>query len=161
MFGILLSSNILSIGQTYSFTFESGEWFFFDNTGEIQAGLNERMANLGEIVSVTRSLFSDRYIVIVVPTNETTLGDWLSAFDVSWRDIGYDNIIFITAEGGILSTQPGGIAQVIPQVGEVAASTLASTLKPLLPYALAFLGLYLAITMLPILTTRRRHARSN
>jgi len=155
MFGVLLTSNILSIGQQYTFTFESGEWFFLDTTGVIQADLNERMANYGEVISVTRGLFSDRYIVIVIPTVETTLDNWLSAFDSSWRDMRYDNIIFISAEGGTVSTQPGGIAEVIPQVGEVAVSML----KPILPYALLFLGVYLAITMIPVLT-RRHYARS-
>ncbi len=155
MFGVLLTSNVLRIGQPATFTFESGEWFFFDTTGDIQAGLNERISNYGEIISVTRGLFSDRYIVTVVPVIETTVGNWLSAFDVSWRDMGYDNIIFISVEGGAVSTQPGGISQVIPQVGEVAVSAL----KPILPYALLFVGAYLAITMLPVLS-RRRYARS-
>jgi len=155
MFGALLTSNILSIGQTYSFTFESGGWFFWDVTGTIQAGLRERMANYGEIISVTRGLFSDRYVVTVIPTVETTVDNWLSAFDSSWKDMGYDNVIFITAEGGTVSTQPGGISEVVPQVGEVALSAL----KPILPYALVFLGLYLAITMIPVLT-RRRHVGS-
>lgn len=155
MFGALLTSNILRIGQPATFTFESGEWFFWDVTGTIQAGLNERMANYGEVISVTRGLFSDRYIIVVIPTVETTLDNWLSAFDSSWRDMGYDNIIFISAEGGTVSTQPGGIAEVVPQIGEVAVSTL----KPILPYALAFLGIYLAITFLPTLS-RRQYVRS-
>jgi len=155
MFGVLLTSNYLSIGQQYTFTWESGEWFFLDTTGVIQADLNERMANYGEVISVTRGLFSDRYIVTIVPMVETTLDNWLLAFDNSWQDMGYDNIIFISAEGGTVSTQPGGVAEVIPQVGEVAVSAL----KPILPYALAFLGIYLAITLLPTLS-RRRYARS-
>jgi len=156
MFGALLTSNYLSIGQQYTFTWESGEWFFWDSTGEIQVALNERLANIGQVISVTRGLFSDRYIVTVIPTDEVTLNTWLMAFDASWKDMGYDSIIFITAEGGAISTQPGGISQVIPQVGDIAASTL----KPFLPYALVFLGIYLAITLMPALS-RRRHVRSN
>jgi len=156
MFGALLTSNILGTGQIYTFAFESGEWFFFDTTGTIQSGLRERMANYGEVISVTRGLFSDRYIVTVIPTVETTLNNWLSAFDTSWRDIGYDNIIFISAEGGTVSTQPGGIAEVVPQVGEVAVSAF----KPIIPYALGFLAIYLVITLLPTITARRRYARS-
>ena len=155
MFGALLTSNILRAGQPATFTFESGEWFFFDVTGAIQAGLNERMSNYGEVIKVTRSLFSDRYIVTVIPMTETTVGNWLSAFDASWRDMGYDNIIFISAEGGMVSAQPGGITEVIPQIGEVAVSAL----KPIVPYALGFLAIYLAITLLPTLS-RRRYARS-
>jgi len=157
MFGALLTSNYLSIGQQYVFTFESGEWFFFDTTGSIQADLNERLANIGQVISVMRGLFSDRYVITVIPTDEVTLDTWLMTFDASWKDMGYDNIIFITAEGGTISTQPGGISQVIPQIGDVAASTL----RPLLPYALAFLGIYLVITMLPTILSRRQHARSN
>ncbi len=155
MFGVLLTSNYLSIGQQYTFTWESGEWFFFDTTGSIQAGLNERLANIGQVISVIRGLFSDRYVITVIPTDKVTLDTWLMAFDSSWKDMGYDNVIFITAEGGTVSTQPGGISEVIPQIGEVAASAL----KPILPYALVFLGLYLAITLLPTLS-RRHYARS-
>lgn len=157
MFGVLLTSNYLSIGQQYTFTFESGEWFFFDTTGSIQSDLNERLANIGQVISVTRGLFSDRYVITVIPTDEVTLDTWLMAFDSSWKDMGYDNIIFITAEGGTISTQPGGLSQVIPQVGDIVAGGL----KPMLPYALTFLGIYLAITMLPAILSRRQHVRSN
>jgi len=155
MFGLtLLTSDILQVGNQYTFTFESGEWFFFDTTGEIQAGLNERMANIGQVTSVVRGLFSDRYVVTVIPTDFVTLNTWLMAFDASWKDMGYDNIIFIASEGGTVSTHPGGIAQVVPQIGEVAASTL----KPLIPYAIVFMGIYLAITLLPTLTATKRRS---
>ncbi len=156
MFGrTLLTSDILQVGNQYTFTFESGEWFFFDSTGEIQVGLNERMANIGAISKVVRGLFSDRYIVTVIPTDEVTLNTWLMAFDASWKDMGYDHIIFITSEGGTVSTQSGGIAQVIPQIGDIAAGTL----KPILPYALTFLGIYLAITLLPTIMATKRVTR--
>lgn len=160
MFGafgrILLSSEILTAGNQYVFTFESGEWLFLGSTATIRFDLAERMANFGEVISVTRGLFSDRYIVTIVPTVNVTLNDWISAFDVSWRDMGYDNIIFVASEGGVISSQPGGISEIVPQVGEIAVSAI----KPLFPYALAFLGIYLAITLLPTLTARRANVRT-
>lgn len=156
MFGafgrILLSSDILTAGNQFVFTFESGEWFFLGSTSTIRSGLAERMANFGEVVSVTRGLFSDRYIVTVVSTINAALSDWLSVFDVSWRDMGYDNITFVAAEGGAVSSQPGGLIEMVPQIGEIGVSAL----KPIFPYILGFLAVYLAITLLPTLTRRTK-----
>ena len=157
MFGkILLLSDILTAGNQFTFSFESGEWFFLGSTSTIRSGLAERMANFGEVISVVRGLFSDRYIVTVVPTVNATLNDWLSVFDVSWRDMGYDNITFVAAEGGVVSTQPGGLIEIMPQIGEIGVSAL----KPIVPYALGFLAIYLAIQMLPMLTARRKSVRT-
>jgi len=162
MFGrTLLTSDVLQVGNQYVFTFESGEWFFFDSTGDIQVGLNERMANIGAISSVIRGLFSDRYIVTVIPTDEVSLNTWLMAFDASWKDMGYDHITFITSEGGTVSTQPGGIVELIPNIGGTAGRTVTEIIKPLFPYILIGIVVYAGIKMLPeIIQGRRSYRRS-
>ena len=156
---ILLTSDILGAGQTYTFTFQSGEWLFLGSTVDIQNSLSERMANYGQIVSVSRGLFSDRYIVTVIPTSNVSLADWISAFDVSWRDMGYDHITFITAEGGAVSTQAGGVVELAQQAGQQILTPItgavATGLKPLLPYLLIGGGIYLLIILSPTLLSRR------
>lgn len=155
MFGVLLTSNYLSVGQQYVFTFESGEWFFLGGTGSIQSDLNERMANIGQVIGVTRGLFSDRYIVTVIPTDEVTLNTWISAFDASWKDMEYDNITFITAEGGLISSQPGGIKELLPDIGGTVGQTVTGIIKPLFPYILIGIVVYVGIQSLPQFIGRR------
>jgi len=150
---VLLPSNILGAGNQYVFTFESGEWFFFGSVATIKQELAERMANFGDITGVSRGLFSDRYVVNAVPSVNVTLSDWLSAFDVSWRDMGYDNIIFVSAEGGFVSTQPGGISEIVgdvlPSLGSSVGSTVGEIIKPIFPYLLIGIALYAGINMFP------------
>ncbi len=156
-------SSYLKIGNEYTFTFESGEWFFLEGTSGIRQALAERMANVGQIVKVDRGWFSDRYIVTVIPTDEVTLETWLSAFDSSWRDMGFDSINFMSIEGGTSSSEPGGIVGVIPEVtqivGHTVGGTLSETIKPLLPYLIIGLVVYAGIGILPELIGSR-HARS-
>ncbi len=156
MFGafgkILLSSEILGSGNQYVFTFTSGEWFFLHSTDTIRVDLADRMANLGQIMSVTRSLFSDRYVVTVLSTSNVSLADWLSAFDVSWRDMGWDSIVFDMAEEGMISSQPGGVSELIPDiggtVGRTAGEIAAGAIKPLFPYILIGLAIYVMLPQL-------------
>ena len=156
MFGsfgrILLSSEILSSGSSYVFTFSSGEWFFLHSPETIKVDLAERMVNLGQITSVTRNLFSDRYVVTVISVSNETLDSWLSAFDVSWRDMGWDTIVFDMAEEGTISSQPGGVGELIPEISGTVGQTITEIIKPLFPYILIGIVVY---TMLPRLIQRR------
>ncbi len=150
MFGsVLTSSNVLATGQQSTFTFESGAWFFWDNLAEIQSLLNERIANIGQVVSIKRSLLSDRYVVTVIPTAEVNLSTWISVFDSSWRDMGYNSIMFISAEGGAVSSQPGGIVSILPEISGTVGSTVSEIIKPLFPYILVGIVIYAGIQMLP------------
>jgi hypothetical protein len=107
------------------------------------------MANLGQITSVTRSLFSDRYVVTILSTSNVSLVDWLSAFDVSWRDMGWDSIVFDMAEEGMISSQPGGVGELIPDIGGVVGGTVVEIIKPLFPYILLGIVVYAGIQILP------------
>jgi hypothetical protein len=167
MFGylgaILSSSDYLGIGQNYTFTFEKQGFFssvfVFDSDTDIQRGLQERMANYGSIVSLRRPLFSDRWIVVVTPSVLVTLENWISSFETSFADMGY-SIGFIQAEGGVVSTRPGGTLEVITEAGEdiltPLGQTAASAIKPLFPYILGAIGIYAVIMVLPRLAVKRR-----
>ena len=138
---------VLKPGNRYVFTFSSGRWFEYQSEDWVLQNLRERMANYGYIVSVRRPLFSDRYTVVVIPTTQVRLADWLESFDVSWRDMGYNSYSFILAEEGAISTQPGGIEQTLPSftstVGETVSKTAMSMIKPFLPYILILSAVYI------------------
>ena len=155
-FGAILStSDTLSPGTPATFTFqESGWFFFFESESSILQGLRDRMGNYGDIVSVSRPLFSDRWVIIVTPIAQITLSDWLSAFDVSWRDMGY-TVDFIQAEGGIVSTQPGGISQILPSLGSVIGTTAQEIIKPVFTYVLIGVIVYAGIKTLPQMMAKR------
>lgn len=156
-FGSALSLNdTLSIGTPATFTFEESGWFFvFETESSILQGLRERMGNYGYISSVSRPLFSDRWVITVSPIAQATLSDWMSAFDVSWRDMGYD-VSFIQAEGGSVSTQPGGVTQILPSAGQVIGETAQQLVKPIFKYILIGVAVYAGIKILPQVMTKRR-----
>lgn len=141
--GILTFDSILRPGNQYVFTFSSGRLFEYRSEDWVLKNLRERLSNFGYVVSVNRPFFSDRYVVVVQPSVPVSLYDFLNAFDVSWKDMGYENYSFIQAEEGTVSTQPGGLPQVIPSAGEVASQTVYSMVKPFVPYLFVLAGLYL------------------
>ena len=158
-FGAILStSDVLSPGTPATFTFQKsgilGSLFFFDSDASILQGLQDRMGNYGNMVSVSRPLFSDRWVIIVTPIAQITLSDWLSAFDVSWRDMGYD-VTFIQAEGGTVSTQPGGVSQILPSLGSVIGTTAQEIIKPVFTYVLFGVIVYAGIKTLPQMMAKR------
>jgi len=153
-FGAILSmGSVPAVGQPVTFTFQKGGFFSFDFTSDttILQGLRERISNYGDVIGVSRPLFSNRWIVTVVPSSSVPVSQWWDAFDVSWGDMGYDDIILFQVEGGAVSTQPGGVSQVmqevIPDVGGAVGTTISNIvtpiLKPLLPYALILGGIYI------------------
>lgn len=145
-FGSVLSLNdTLAIGTPATFTFEESGWFFlFETESSILQGLQERMGNYGYVSSVSRPLFSDRWVVTINPVAQVTLSDWLSAFDASWRDMGY-TVTFIQAEGGSVSTQPGGVSQLLPSLGTTIGETAQQIIKPLFTYILIGVAVYAGI----------------
>lgn len=151
MFGSILTSNsILSSGQPYTFTYSHGRYFEYNSQEWVQGQLSSLLSDLGSVYSVERPLFSDHYIITVIPSMDESLEAWTSLIDWAFVQMGYNSAVFIRAEGGVSSSQPGGFTQTLPQVGEIATSAL----KPLLPYALAALGIYLAVNLLPHLSRR-------
>jgi hypothetical protein len=149
---LLISNSILRTGQPYTFTYAHGRIFEYNSQEWVQSQLAPLVSDLGSVYGVERPFFSDHYVITVVPSIDESLETWQGLFDYAWRQMGYNSATFVRAEGGTESTQPGGFEQVLPQVGEISVSAL----KPILPYALVFLGIYVAITMLPTMMARRR-----
>jgi hypothetical protein len=133
----------LKPGNSYIFTFSHGRIFEYRSEDWVLSNLRDRMSNYGNIVSVRRPLFSDRYTIVVIPTTTATLYDWLEAFDSSWKDMGYYNYTFIQAEVGTVSTQPGGLEQVVPKTGEIVSKTVKEVISPFAPYIIILGGIYL------------------
>lgn len=153
---ILVPSDIPMMGKSVTFTFQKGGYFSFDFTSDttILQGLRERMANYGNVMSVSRPLFSNRWVVTVIPTVSVNVNQWWDAFDSSWKDMGYSDISFIQAEGGAISTLPGGLQQFVPEVtkpiGIAIGGGVGEIVKPLLPYILLFgIGYVLLFTGFP------------
>lgn len=167
---ILTSSDILGKGQRYTFTFQlTGPTVFgvpvytMPSADSFIPDFREALYNIGDLISITRSLFSDYYVITVVPNENYSLSVFLDVFDSIWKQIGYTGETWsynlIRAEGGAVSTSPGGLPGVTEQVGEVVSGAVGDVLKPVIPYALLLLGGYLLIVMLPTIV-RSHHARS-
>lgn len=141
-FGLyLLSSDKLSPGNQYVFTFESGKWIEISSSSDVQDRLRYFMQNYGDVLRVDRALFSGRYTVVVAPKIEATLPQWLTAFTYAWINMGYGDAKYISAEGGTISSQPGGLPQLFTGAGEV----FFQTLKPFVPYLVGALALVILL----------------
>ncbi|MCL6542089.1 MAG: hypothetical protein K6T87_16150 [Roseiflexus sp.] len=141
--GLVLPNQILSPNNTYVFTFDHGRIFEYRSAEWVLENLRKRLSNYGYVVSVSRPIFSDRYSVVVMPSVSVSLENWLDAFDSSWKDMGYNNYTFIRAEEGEVTTQPGGLPQIIPSGAEVIGQTVQQAVSPFIPYVLLLGGIYL------------------
>lgn len=160
MFGSILNLNdILGVNQQYVFTFTLGVSFFPPSSDSVKEELSVDLSNIGTVISVNRPLFSDHYEIVVVPSVDVPLSEWLSAFDVIFKWMDYPDYVFISAEGGAVSSAPGGIEEILIGAGEVVGGTTASTAKalltPFMPYILIGGAIYVGILILPSLLSRR------
>lgn len=141
---LLKAADTLYKGETYTFTFAHGKIVELNNSDSLLSSLRQIMAsNYGEIVSVDRPLFSSHYVIVVRPSIDRLLSDWIkTGYGLAYglKSLGYDKAVFIQAEGGERSSKAGGLSQMIPsvtgQVAQVASETINSVVKPLfLPIA--------------------------
>jgi len=141
---VLFPSDVLLKNNEYIFTFEPklflGLFAFGINESQIRINLNERLANYGTVISVSRPFFSSNLLVRIIPSVNVSLQDWLNAIGVSLEDMGMEETSFIMAEGGTVSSQPGGVQELMPSIGTSIGSTigaaLSSAIQPLFPYLL-------------------------
>lgn len=147
--GYLTSADILKAGDRYTFTFDHGRIFEYHDITWIVGQLSFYMQNYGHIITADRTLFSDRYVIVVEPTLTATLQQWLDAFDYSWEHMGYGKATFIIAEGGIGSSEPGGVNSLAKQVGGAVggftAGTISGILKEIWPYLALGAGAYILL----------------
>jgi len=152
---VLINEDILQPGNEYVFTYEHGRLFEYRSDSWVESNIKERIANYGNVISVNRGFFSDRYVVTVAPIESRTLSDWLSALETIWQDMGYGKANFLVAEEGRISTRPGGVTEAAVKVGEeivqplvrIPGEAAVSLVKPLFPYALALGGLALLLLL--------------
>ncbi len=150
---VLVSEDILRTGNEYIFTFEHGRIFEYRSDSWVEQNIRERIANFGQVISVKRPLFSNRYLITVIPTVDAPLSDWLNVFDVIWRDMGYGKASFLVAEEGRISTQPGGVIEIAKRTGEeilkpvtgTVGEAVATLVKPVFPYVLVLGGVALLV----------------
>jgi len=95
-------------------------------------------------------------VIVIVPTMDVSVSDWVSAFDTSWKDMGYGGASLVQVEGGVVSTAPGGVQQILPEMGTIVGTTAASILKPLLPYVLIVgVGYLLLVGVIPKMIAKK------
>ncbi len=148
---LLSRSDILAQGEPYTFTYTSGEKLQ-DSESWVLEQLRFFMVNYGGVQSVARGFLSGRYVVTVIPSHEYDLADWMAGFEWSFQQMGWENNLFIQAEGGKVSGSPGGLKQAVVEtvtgiaetVGGAAAGGLGAMLKELAPYLILVAGGLLA-----------------
>lgn len=155
MLGTLLSENdIVSSNYQYTFTYYLGFWVW-DDPDTIQSQLADffRGAEIGSVLLVTRPLFSTHYVITLQPLIDLPLYNFLDTFDIAFKSMGYDAPEFLSAERGNASSQPGGLQQITQSIAgnisETIGGTIGATIKPVIPYALLGVGLYLAVKIAP------------
>ena len=144
-------SEKLSIGnqilanQEYTFTFDIKQIFFFTSESTIKQKLQDALRYTADVLSVNRPLFSGYFVVTIVPKSQNTLSYWINNFTNIWKGLGYE-VDFVQAEGGTVTTSPGGVQQIAPGIAKVAGATTYEAIKPLLPWLLAAGAGYVIIT---------------
>jgi hypothetical protein len=141
----LTGSDQIKKGEKYSFTFDSGEFFVFSSEKSILDGLKKYLAPYADVLSVSRPLMSNRYIVVIVPKLSGSLPVWEGIFKDAWHSINFDEVTLLQAEGGTKSTQPGGLPQVGIEIGGAVGEAAKGVVTPLAPYLLIGLVGYLGI----------------
>lgn len=140
--GILTSKNTLVPGQTYTFTYDAGlvVGVLIGTTDYILTHLRPIMQDFCDIIKVDHAFLSKKFTVTIVPKIQMDLDEWQNFFRYAWDTIGYTSTVFITAEGGLVSTQPGGIkggvTDVTKGITDVTGQTISSTLSSLSPILL-------------------------
>ncbi len=154
---ILKSDDILTAGEPYTFTYTGLSFLFLFQPSEqsVMDQLRPLMANFGDITGVSRGLFSSEWAITVIPKGDYALSDWLGetdppgGFRYSFDTMGQTGASFVQAEGGTVSTKPGGVSQAISDtagaVASTAGNTIAAAVKPLAPYLIIGAGALLAI----------------
>jgi hypothetical protein len=159
-------TDTMSPGSTYAFSYDMSLLSNLSNIlvsdSDVQANVIADLANyqMGNVVSMSRGLFSSTYVFVVNPTAPSTVQDWMNAFAQVFSDLGY-TANFIQVVPGSVSTQPGGVQGALTQattsviaplstaVGTSAANILGPTMSQLLPWAAGLAALLIFIKFSP------------
>ncbi len=157
--GILTISDVLGSRNQYVFTYAHGRVFEYNSSEWVQGELTQLLSSWGRVISVKRPLFSDHYIIVIQPTMDLDLTTWQQAFEYAWQTMGYNHALFVSAETGSVSSDPGGLSAISQGIEETISSTVGAATggvaKSVLPYAAIAVGLYAAVILLPTLAKRK------
>jgi hypothetical protein len=160
-FGAILSrQQSLVPGQSYTFTFTFPWYSQYPSNSDAIRFLGASLSGIASIVSASRALFSSNYVVTIVPSTFLTVDEFVQAFSEAWESAPWyvANPDFVQVEDGVVSSQPGGIEEIVPTitggVGETVSAGITAAVKPLLPYVLIGGGIYVLILFGPQLRRR-------
>jgi hypothetical protein len=148
--GVLPSSSTLSAGQIYTFTFDHGRIFEYNSDSWVLSELRKRLSHMGDILSAKRPLFSSNWVITVIPLKDASLNNWINSFINAWRDMGYNKLKFLTAEGGESTSIPGGLPQLTREAVQVVTEPVKEISKSILLPTGIILGAGLLIYLLVI-----------
>jgi hypothetical protein len=140
--GVVVSSDRLLVGQSYTFTYDAGIIIgvLIGTTDYILTHLRPVMVDFCDIINVDHAFLSKKFTVTIVPKVQMTLEEWINYFRYAWDSIGYTSTVFIQAESGVVSTQQGGIkgevTDITTGITDVTGQTISSTLSSLSPILL-------------------------
>jgi hypothetical protein len=135
----------LSPDHYYTFTIESDRIFEYHSNSYLFRILKTVLSRHADIVKVRRPLFSSRYVIVLAPKKSYTVDQLKKLILGVFRSMGYSGAYFISAEPGSSSSEPGGVSQILPETGKVIGTTVAETVRPLIPVlGLVILGLFIS-----------------
>ncbi len=134
----MFSNDILEPGRTYTFSFDNGRIFEWRSDTWVLNQLRSDLAGIAEIVSVKRPLFSDRYLVALIPILTFKVYEWDKVFQNTWFRLGYEHTTMISVYGGRSTPDTGGISEgLVGPLSDGLADTISTIAKPLTPILMA------------------------
>lgn len=163
---ILPLNQDLRIGRQYTFTFVFPWYSQYPSSTDAIVIFSEYFSGIAKITGASRGIFSSNFVVSITPIVTLTLEEWTQAFDEAWKRFPWyvATPVFVQAEGGGVSTEPGGLTQitqqVTPAVGGAVGKTALAVLEPFLPYVFIFGGAYLLLKVgIPEYTKARKQVK--
>ncbi|HDK42443.1 MAG TPA: hypothetical protein ENG87_03630 [Candidatus Pacearchaeota archaeon] len=133
---ITKSQNVVK-GKYYTLTFSHGRFYEWHSSDWVLENMRKYLKDVVSIIKLSRPLFSNRYVISVIPKTKMSLQHLLDNFDYAWKKMGYSDVIFITAETDIGSSQPGGAIELLKETGEIVGTTASEILSPIKYYLAA------------------------
>lgn len=158
---ILGRNDVLMPSQKYTFTFVFPWYSQYPSDSDAIQFLNQSLGGAAQVISSSRALFSSNYVVTIIPSVSLTVDEFISAFSDAWKGAPWyvAEPTFVQVEGGVVSSQPGGLVELASSVtggtAEAAAAAAKAAIKPLLPYILIGGGILALITFGPQLVKGR------
>ncbi|HDK42278.1 MAG TPA: hypothetical protein ENG87_02780 [Candidatus Pacearchaeota archaeon] len=126
------------------------EWYqTYPSEGGFLAGIRYRLSDIANIRNISHSFHSDNLVITFTPKIDMSKAQWISAFVAAIQDMGWKNAGIIELIPGTVSTQPGGIEQVVKEASKIAGAATWQITKGLIPIAIIGVTVLLLPTILP------------